>query len=223
MFTPVRIAFLSEIWAICDAVCDLEVELQSYIETTGLATKNLIDNSYVPHKIVSSVLVNAARLQKIFHADSRKNGEAEDDYEVRKERAKYFRKALLKSIKKPEFLNTSVRNAVEHYDSRLDALSNEILKGGDFAHSKSLAFHMTVSSTSVFEGDGWSRMIPAKVLVVDDYRYFLFDNKLRPISTDLKKLFSDVRKLKKNNKELLDPEDKLNSPPGLIKVAPHET
>ena len=220
--------YINEIWAVATSISALENRLKdcgTFEEMRKNEGRNMISPSVEPHELASSILSSTSRLHKLFESSNQRAKESDSDYSFRKARSNFLRKTLLPKKKSGyEIFKSRVRNAIEHFDERIDLLNNKILAGDTTINTKAILYNMTVSSKTAF--DNWNDLVPIKVLSFDNGDYYMVDHTFSERSVNLYEIFNEVRYIQEKcvvwGEGKIDSKgNHLQNPVGIIKTAKH--
>ncbi|MFT6922973.1 MAG: hypothetical protein ACJA1C_001981 [Crocinitomicaceae bacterium] len=192
--------YRNEIWSITGSILKLRDNLFT-CDSIRLCGDMVNDEPDVimspdpePHELISSILNNASRLHKLFLVASQRQGESDLQYEFRKGRGELVRTHFLGKPKQfKEIFKSRIRNSIEHFDERTDALLNALIENDLSVEEKLIVYNLTINYKDYF--NPWDLVLPIKVLVVETWEYFMVNGDLEKESINLKKLFEEVEKI----------------------------
>jgi len=190
--------YRNEIWAITNSILSLRDRLlaSNALILCSDSENNIISPDIEPHEIISSILNNASRLEKLFVIANQRDKETQSEYDFRRERGQLLRKIFLsKQRGVRELFKTSARNSIEHFDERIDVLMNKLIEGDINVKEKLILYNLTLNYKDYF--DSWELVLPIKVLVTQSLEYYIVNSKMEKEFIDLNKIFKEVEKMQK--------------------------
>ena len=185
--------YFTEIFSISQSILDYKIKLQqakSIINPLLKKPRYMDGDSKKVIEIITNILLNCWRLDKLFRVSSKINWESELDFKFKKERAKLLSRKLLPRTKSGsfEFNKTWIRNSIEHYEERLDSLMKKILDDTDL--HKVLIFNIVITDTDIYKD--FESQILLKVYNQSTNTFYLVDKNLKNISINLNSIFNEV-------------------------------
>lgn len=175
---------------------------------------------------IYAVVTDAARIQKLLVAGNQYKNETDDRYEFRKARAAFLL-GLLGELKLVELHNTTLRNALEHFDERLDDATLEIARLGAsleaFATTSLCVWGLErlpetpsplLPLYRMHGIQGGKPVLPIRIYTASDHRYYILGE-----SIDLQKLRAECSEIEVRMLDLRGQADIEETPTLLIYVA----
>ena len=163
------------------------------------------------HSLIKSVIDEAAQLKNMLMPRERIGGESEEERRFRKERGALLT-SLFNSIDVYEILRDDVRNAMEHFDERLDRLSFTVRKN-KWKKDQFIAYNLVISDRTVYS----KFPNPIRIYVSTEKKFYLFG-----LVLDLGKIRDESGKML----EILNKDPRKNKnldPDGLLLRIPKQT
>lgn len=221
--------YTNELWAISKSIVTLGKQLYD----TELYLKYLNDKSIrelsptsETHEIISLILSLTSRLDKLLRSSNQRENEDNEAYSFRRDRSSFLRNNFLPKKKKPhEIFKSDIRNAIEHFDERLDLMCTQIISNDQIINTKTLFCYQTITNTNIF--NDWEYVLPIKVFVINTGEYFMTDKNFVKKSILIYDILDEADKIEKkctewsqNRKDVNGNFDK--NPSGLLKIPPHQ-
>lgn len=205
--------YRNEIWSITSSILKLKEKIITSDAFIRCGDKDnfVIDHDPEPHEIITTILNNASRLQKLFIVANQRMNESDQEYQFRKERGEYLRKYFLPKKKgERELFKTSARNSIEHFDERTDVLMNKLIENDIELGERLILYNMTINYKDFFQP--WDLALPIKVFVTESLEYFIVNERLEKEFVSLKMIFAESEKIHEKVKEYVQSNFKEGAP-----------
>lgn len=221
--------YTNELWAISRSIVTLGKQLYNtelYLKYINNKSIRELSPTSETHEIISLILSLTSRLDKLLRAASQRENEDDGAYYFRKERCDFLRNNFLPKKKKThEIFKSNIRNAIEHFDERLDLMCSQIISQNQTINTKTLFCNQTITNTNIFN-DKWEYILPFKVFVINTGEYFMADKNFEKQSILIYDILDEADKLEKKCYEWSENRKDINgdfakNPSGLLKIPPH--
>jgi hypothetical protein len=222
--------YTNELWAISRSIVSLGKQLyNTKLYLNYIKDKNIRELSPTSetHEIISLILSLTSRLDKLLRASSRRENEDDEAYQFRKDRCDFLRNNFLPKKKKThEIFKSNIRNAIEHFDERLDLMCNQIISQNQSINTKTLFCNQTITNINIFN-DRWEYILPFKVFVINTGEYFMTDKDFEKQSILIYTILDEAHKLEQKCYEWSASGRDINgnfaeNPSGQLKIPPHQ-
>jgi hypothetical protein len=136
------------------------------------------------HSLIKAVIDESAQLKRMLEPRKTLNGETEDQREFREQRGQSLSN-LFRSIDISEIMKDDVRNAMEHFDERLDKLSFSVRKNRRKKPQR-IAYNMVFSDKKVMS----PFPNPVRIYISNERKLYIFG-----LTLDLGKIHEESSKM----------------------------